>query len=138
MKKLALLVVVMLTSLSSNAEDWVFIGRNSQAQDFYVNKDSIREEDGYHYASIEARDAHDVSDDTAAATESDKWLTVVDTARFYTQFDCSRNPIMSKDQSATMFLKGQFVQSIVLTGDLAPIEPNTTNYKVASFVCSCH
>ena len=63
MKKLALLVVVMLTSLSSNAEDWVFIGRNSQAQDFYVNKDLIREEDGYHYASIEARDAHDVRDD---------------------------------------------------------------------------
>ncbi|SJM36168.1 hypothetical protein A1019T_00128 [Psychrobacter pasteurii] len=137
MKKLALLVVVMLTSLSSNAEDWVFIGRNSQAQDFYVNKDSIREEDGYHYASIEARDAHDVRDDTAA-TESDKSLTVVDTARFYTQFDCSRNPIMSKDQFATMFLKGQFVQSIVLTGDLTPIEPNTTNYKVASFVCSCY
>lgn len=104
MGKLALLVVVMLTSLSSNAEDWVFIGRNLHAQDFYVNKDSIREEDGYHYASIEARDAHDLRDDTAA-TESDKWLTVVDTARFDTQFDCSRNPIMSKDQFVTMFLK---------------------------------
>lgn len=127
MKKLAVLAMIGLMSVTASAANWVSLGSASDGTTIYIDADSISNSSGYKTAFIR----YDLNRyDEIIAFKSYNSITSL------VKFDCKANPRKSRSLS-NIFRNGDRVVLVSNTKlDWAFIHPDTTADSIAKFVCS--
>ena len=124
MKKLAVLSVAGLMSVTASAVDWSFIGESKRVT-AYIDADSISNSGGYKTAFVRFN-----------LTKDEMNLKEYDSLTVFQEFDCRANPIKYKTLSSIARNGGQTVwlADAELNWNLA--YPDSLAETISDFVCS--
>ena len=126
MKKLAVLAMIGLMSVTASAANWVRLGSNGQGTTVYIDADSISNSSGYKTAFIR----YDLNGYDAIGFKIYNSIISLD------NFDCKANPRKSRALSTVLRNGDQVVLTSNTKSDWAFIYPDTTADAIAEFVCS--
>lgn len=124
MKKLGVLVVIGLMSVTASAVDWVVVAEDEEA-DFLVARDSISHKGSYStaYVNIYYKNYKYIYDTPYNQLES------------LTLFDCN-TPVRSKDLSMIVRLNDSAIDTFKPNADWSYTHPGTINEAISDFVCA--
>lgn len=125
MKKLAVLAMIGLMSVTASAANWVSLGLAVDGTTVYIDADSISNSSGYKTAFIR----YDLNRYDAIGFKNYNSMTSL------ANFDCKANP--RKSRALSIVLRNG--DRVVLTSgksDWEFIHPDTTMDSIAKFVCS--
>lgn len=131
MKKLAILAIAGLMSVTASAANWVLIGGGEGADgtifiSFYVDADSISDLSGYKTAFVR----YDLNEyDQIAFLEYDS-ITA------FTQFDCKPNPRKSRVLSSVIKDGKRVLTKSNTRSDWSVVYPDSAIEGITKFVCS--
>lgn len=131
MKKLAVLTIAGLMSVTASAANWVLVGGGESADggvfvSFYVDADSISNSSGYTTAFVR----YDLNKyDQISFMEYDS-ITA------FTQFDCKANPRKSRVLSSVIKDGKQVLKKSNTKSDWGVVYPDSAIEGITKFVCS--
>lgn len=129
MKKLAVLAVAGLLSVTASASNWALINSNSDT-DTYVDVESISTSGNYRTTFVKTYE-HQYRLQPQSTSETYNEMTL-----FY-KYDCSSNPKKAKLLSLQVMKDSEYVfSSDKLNRDWKIAYPDTISEKIANLVCS--
>lgn len=126
MKKLAVLAMIGLMSVTASAANWVNLG-SADGATIYIDADSISNSSGYKTAFIRL--------DLNRYDEIIAFMSYNSMASLF-EIDCKANPRKSRALSSRFSNDGRVVLTSDTSSDWAFIHPDTRMDSVAKFVCS--
>lgn len=127
MKKLAVLAVAGLMSVTTSAKDWALISQTSKA-DFYIDLDSIDFSGRYPQAFIK----YAYNQVRMPAADGIKFNEAV----VLHQFDCKSRPMRLKSLSVLYKLNGVVAYHVSSPDDWIIYYPGTASEDITKFICS--